>query len=431
MRGRRVTRRDALRLGIAGLVPGSGCLGGVRDAGSTPEPPTTAPPVADRCTSNPAIEGDDPLLVDFDAREKYRCAGELLDDMEHLDRWTATEGTLTADPERYATGSQSARLSSSASEDRVAISRSFPDGIDLSERVPSMAVDVGTDPEPTGIYFQLYAPDQGNRIDMWHGLDLSGWYRLDFGPTKVVGNPDLTDVRKVGVVMWTGDGERAFSVDAIRTTPRADRGYVVLTFDDGLGSHYEEAFGIMQEFDFPGVAAVMPKAVGWGDRMTLDQVRELHDAGWGVVNHPQNAHPLPTYSSAKQERLMRENKQWLVDQGFERGARFAVWPYGAAGPRTREIGSRYYYLAFAGGTCPSGVPFTAPGTVSRVNGDDVEKTKRMVEFAAEFDQVAVPMYHEIGPDHISPDEFRDVMAFIDEQDVEVVTASTLWDDVVR
>ncbi|MFB6142872.1 MAG: polysaccharide deacetylase family protein [Halorientalis sp.] len=364
---------------------------------------------------------------------RKRALHDPVDDMEHLGRWESPEGRLTADTEQYATGTQSARLSASTSDERASMYRSFPDGIDLSDRVPSMALKLRPNAPPTGIYFQLFAPDDRNRIDMWHAIGLDGWHRLDFGPTKVVGNPNLTDVRKVGVVVWTGDRSRSIAVDAIRTTPRADRGYVVLTFDDGLASQYEEAYAIMREFDFPGVAAVMPKAVGWEGRMSLDRIAELHDAGWDVVNHPQEAKALPAYPPAKQERLMRENKQWLLDHGFERGAPFAVWPYGGAGPHTREIGGRYYHLAFADGTCPSGVPFTAPMTVSRVNGDDVEKTKRMIAFAAEFDQVAVPMYHPVGPDpdHVSPDAFRDVMAFIDRQDVEVVTASTLWNDVVR
>lgn len=437
MTERHFTRREALSLTTVGLAGAAGCLG--IGESSTPAPESggdatpTPEPVSELCESNPTVEGDDPLLVDFHAREEYRCAGQPLDNMEDLDRWEALEGTLTADADRSVTGTQSARLAAATSEERVSISRTFPDGVDFSERNPSMAVNIGADAEPFGVYFQLFAPNVHNRVDMWHGVGQSGWYRLDFGPTEVVGNPNLTDVREVRITSWAGDLERSFAVDSIRTTPRADQGYVVLTFDDGLISHYDEAYATMQEFDFPGVAAVMPDAVGRDGRMSLEQIEELHAAEWDVVSHPQESDPLPLYPPNEQERLLRENKQWLRDQGFERGSRFVIWPYGAAGAQTRDIGGRYHYLGFADGGGPSGVPFTDPMTVSRVNGDEVEETKRTIEFAAAYNQVAVPRFHPITTDEgrISPDAFHELMEFIDETDVEVVSASTLWDDVIR
>ncbi len=436
MTGRDVTRRRALRLAAAGIAATSGCLGLGRSPSiesETAAPDGTATPtVTDRCNVDPAIEGDDPLLVEFDAAEKYRCAGQLLDGLEHLDRWENPVGTLRADTERYVTGSQSAHLSASKSEKRASMHRTFPDGIDLSDRNVSMAINVDDTSEEYGVYFQLYAPNEQNRIDMWQDVGSSGWVRLDFGPTKVVGNPNLTDVRQIGVTTWAGEKRRGFSVDSIRTTPRADQGYVVLTFDDGLATHYTEAYQAMQEFDFPGVAGVMPDSLGNDGFMTLKQVRELDDAGWDIVSHPQEAKPLPTHSPAKQEQLLRESKQWLVDEGFEKGARFIIWPYSAAGKHTRDIGSRYHYLGFGDGGPATGPPFTGPMTVSRVNGDEVERTKRMIRLAAEYNHVAIPMFHPITTegDRITPKQFRDLMQFIADIDVEVVSASTLWDDVV-
>ena len=437
MTGRRITRRRALRFGVAGLAASSGCLGldgnPTLNSETGGETGTPTPTATDQCDADPAIEGDDPLLVDFNAAEKYRCAGRLLDGLEDLDLWECTAGTLRADTERYVTGTQSAHLSASKSEERASMYRTFPDGIDLSDRNVSMAINVDDTSEEYGVYFQLLAPNEQNRIDMWQDVGTSGWARLDFGPTEVVGNPNLTDVRKIGVTTWAGDERRGFSVDSIRTTPRADHGYVVLTFDDGLASHYTEAYKTMREFDFPGVAGVMTNYVGQEGRMTMKQIRELDGAGWDIVSHPQAEKPLPAHSPAKQEQLLRQNKQWLLDNGFEKGARFIIWPYSAAGKHTREIGSRYHYLGFGDGGPATGPPFTGPMDVSRVNGDDVERTKRMIELAAEYNHVAIPMIHPITTEdgRITPDQFRDLMQFIADSDVEVVSASTLWDDVIE
>ena len=72
-------------------------------------------------------------------------------------------------------------------------------------------------------------------------------------------------------------------------------------------------------------------------------------------------------------------------------------------------------------------------TVSRVNGDEVEETKRTIEFAAEYNHVAIPMIHPITTegDRITPDQFRDLLEFIADRDLKVVSASTLWDDVIQ
>ena len=397
------------------------------------ETSTPMPWADDQCNADPAIEGNDPLLVDFNAAEKYRCAGRLLDGLESLDRWDCPAGTLRPNTESYVTGTQSAHLSASKSEKRASMYREFPDGIDLSDRNVSMAINVDDTSEEYGVYFQLLAPNEQNRVDMWQDVGTSGWARLDFGPTEIVGNPNLTDVRKIGVTTWAGDKARGFSVDSIRATKRADQGYVVLTFDDGLASHYTEAYETMREFDFPGVAGVMTNFVGKEGRMTMGQIRELDGAGWDIVSHPQAEKPLPDYPPAKQEQLLRENKQWLVDNGFEKGARFVIWPYSAAGKHTRQIGSRYHYLGFGDGGPATGPPFTGPMTVSRVNGDEVKRTKRMIEFAAEYNHVAIPMIHPITTEdgRITPEGFRDLMQFIEDSDVEVVSASTLWDDVIE
>ena len=270
--GRRVTRRRAL-LATAGLAATGGCLGLGRSPSLNAEPDTaqttTRQPVTDQCSADPAIEGDDPLLVEFNAAEKYRCAGRLLDGLEDLDEWENPAGTLRADTDRYVTGTQSAHLSASKSEERASMYRSFPDGIDLSDRNVSMAINVDGD-AAYGVYFQLLAPDSNNRLDMWKAVGLDGWYRLDFAPTNVVGNPNLTDVRQIGITTWAGDKQRSFSVDSIHTTPRADQGYVVLTFDDGLTTHYTEAYAAMREYDFPGVAGVMVDHLGNDGRLTLD-----------------------------------------------------------------------------------------------------------------------------------------------------------------
>ncbi|MFC7028071.1 hypothetical protein ACFQH8_12500 [Halomicroarcula sp. GCM10025710] len=179
--------------------------------------------MADDCSPDTsAPEG--PLTVDFDSRDRFRCRGRLFEDFSNLSYWDVLDGSLSGGESPYP--GQSARLTASESESRAWITRRFEDGIDLSDWDLSMAVHPGSgEASVSNVRLQLLAPDRSNRLDMWRPLDpTDGWLRLDFGPTKEVGSPDLTDVRELRVQSWIG-AERAaeFHVDEIRLTPSSTR----------------------------------------------------------------------------------------------------------------------------------------------------------------------------------------------------------------
>jgi len=440
------TRRDVLRTG-AGIGVGTtgvaGCLGtelsdetGSTDTttGTTETDTSIFEPPQDVCRTDSSVGGSGPLFRSVDSRGTYRCVGRPLDSMENLDRWQADTGRLDADGETAFSGTQSARIEAEPSDERAVVHRSFPGGVDLSERDLSLAVHPGAEHPADNVIVQLFAPDARNRIDHWQHLGpADSWKRLDLGPTKVVGDPDLGDVRRLAVVSYTGGGSRVrFYVDEIRTTTKLDQGYVLLTFDDSLTSQYETAFPLTEEFGFPGNVGVIPWKAGSDPYLGQSELAEMREAGWDVVSHPQREEPLPDLSAEKQRAAIEEAKGWLVDRGFERGARFAIWPYGATNETTLDVGSDYHALGFAGGVHPSGCPFMGPLSVSRVNGDDVERTRKVVDFALEYNQVAVVVYHPIGvgATHVSEAAFEETLQSLADRRANVVTASHLWDEVV-
>jgi peptidoglycan/xylan/chitin deacetylase (PgdA/CDA1 family) len=432
---RTFSRRTLLGTGTLALSSLVGCLGTVAqtasdDAAQAAET-TPADASPDPVCEPPAVrESDDPLVVDFDSREALACQGRLFDAFEDVSSWEAYAGSVAGDRLKAFDGEQSARLTASADDDRAWIARRFEEGIDLSDRDLSLAVHTGDgDTRVTQLRLQLLAPDRDNRVDMWHPVGgTTGWVRLDFGPTEVVGDPDLTAVREIRVQSWVGDDAAAFNVDALRTTPKLPEPAVVLTFDDIQSTQYETAFPIMQEYGFLGVAGAIPWLVGEEDRIDASELTEMRDAGWDIVSHPQLEGALPEYSAEKQEELIRSSKRWLVENGFEDGSRFVIWPLGRAAEETLDISAKYHYMGFLGGRCPSGY-ITGPQTVGRVNGDEVETTLDMLEIAKRSRQVVVVMYHTIGAgqDRISTADFERTMRRIDELNLPVVTASDLWE----
>lgn len=434
----RITRRGALKLGSLALVGLSGCL--MQPANTTGNPSSDSadsenesggdlPGTADTCSPSDATNPEGPLTVDFDTREQFRCKGRLLDDFSNLSYWDVLEGSLSGGLSPYP--GQSARLSATEDQDRMWIRRRFDDGLDLSDWDLSLAVNpTVSDNRARNFRLQLLAPDRANRIDMWHPLNgAGGWMRLDFGPTEEIGNPDLTDVREIRIQSWVGDDTAAdASIDELRITRKRDEGAVIITFDDISRSQYDHAFPILESYGFPGVAGAIPWIVGEEDRMTIEQLQELQSAGWDIVSHPQVARPLPSYIRSQQDALLFESKQWLVDNGFESGARFIIYPYGEASETTLDTAARYHTLGFRGGPNPSG-QVTGPMTVGRVNGDNLEETRRMLELAKKHRMICPIMYHTIdgGGNRISAAEFEETMQFIDDLGLPVITASELWE----
>ncbi len=420
------SRREIL-ISTAGIIGTSGCL---KNSGD-PSPPERSFS-EDPCVTDPKIDTSDPLVNEINARSQARCVGVPFAKVEPLSEWTADSGNAEATSGRTFSGSRSVALEAEPNEGLVA-RYDMEGGVDLSEINLSATIHPGEAYPASNVIVQLFAPDMQNRIDMWQPLSGDRWVRVDFGPTNVAGSPDLTDVRTVRILSLTDDQRRVrFYVDHFRATPKLNRGYVILTFDDNLDSQYETALPVMEEFSFPGVLGVVPWRLGSSDTlMSTGQVDEMHRSNWEIVSHPQQNEPLPTLSEAEQRSAIRESKQWLVKQGYEDGARFVIWPYGQADATTLDIAERYHELGFRGGDHPSSPPYLGPLSVSRVNGDDINRTYQMIDYAARFNQITVVMYHDIGDrgPHVSASEFEETLQYIDDADVSVITPSKLVDEI--
>lgn len=441
-----LSRRRLLRLSAAGTAGIAGCSSGRTNPGGDDQPsgvpPTDTPGATgtptehplptpdDRCSRDATIESDDPLAVPFDASEQFKCAGEPLDTFESLGEWTAQVGSLAADEERAFSGTQSARVEAGLADERVRIYRSFPGGLDLSEHHLSLAVRL-EEPAANGIVVRLDAPNRRNVLLMGDYVWRAGWMRLDLGPWKEVGSPDLTNVTEISVQVYAGnDTSVRFNVDSLRRHPRPETGRVVLTFNNSLPSHYEQAFDVTENYGFRGVVSVVPGSTGWRNRISLPRLREMADAGWDVVSSPRSGGGFRGLEPEEQAARIRESKQWLVDNGFERGADVLVWPAGQYDRAGLEAARRYHHLGFAGGRGPVGA-VTEPLVVGRVSGTDRDETKRLLDLAARYDQTLPISYNAVGNmiSGMARESFEETLAYVEDLDLEIVTATDLLEDL--
>jgi peptidoglycan/xylan/chitin deacetylase (PgdA/CDA1 family) len=77
-------------------------------------------------------------------------------------------------------------------------------------------------------------------------------------------------------------------IDAINNGASLPPRPFLLTIDDGNLDNYTNAFPIMQKYGFTGVLYLVGNYIGAKDYMTVDQILEMHNAGWEVGSHSMN-----------------------------------------------------------------------------------------------------------------------------------------------
>jgi peptidoglycan/xylan/chitin deacetylase (PgdA/CDA1 family) len=83
---------------------------------------------------------------------------------------------------------------------------------------------------------------------------------------------------------------------------------------------------------------------GWGDYMTMANLRELQGAGWSIVSHSYTHPDLTTLSADSLDKELRLSQKWVKDHGFGPTGVFVV-PFHAWGDRERTAIAKYYTYA--------------------------------------------------------------------------------------
>ncbi|MFC6905778.1 polysaccharide deacetylase family protein [Halalkalicoccus tibetensis] len=362
--------------------------------------------------------------------------GEVVDDFEDLDEWAALEGDITPDEDEALTGSQVPRIENAGNV--AGMFRAYPDGLDMEGHHLSLAVRV-ENPRPVGITVRILAPGEADQLESTRTIvgTYEGWLRMDVGYTNQVGEPFLDDVQEIQILIESQDEEEIrFWVDDLRMTPAADQGYVMLTFDDGVESQYENALPLLEERGMSATASVVPDSLNREDRMTIDHLREMRDAGWDISSHPEGEAFMELNDPESIRQVIESDYEYLDERGFPDGARSMFVPYHNTNEEVVEITREYHDLSSYFGGTPNAVPFTDPMHLSRVDMHDLEGFTSMIDIAEEHNQLAIGLAHGIVPENeieddpladMTTEELEELLDYIEESDVQVVTPSDLLD----
>lgn len=104
---------------------------------------------------------------------------------------------------------------------------------------------------------------------------------------------------------------------------------VTIQFDDGWLSQYTSAFQYMAGQGLVGDIGVIKSRVGTGGYVTESQLREMYDAGWGMVVHGDKNHNDASFTTRQQ--IIDDivlNRDYVLEKFGDRGAHHYIYPGG-------------------------------------------------------------------------------------------------------
>ena len=126
---------------------------------------------------------------------------------------------------------------------------------------------------------------------------------------------------------------------------------VILTFDDGDISVYENAFPIMQKYGLTGVVYIVGNYMNQPGYMSAEQIKELAGAGWEVGSHSMNHRDLRKLDLNSQRYEIVESRK-LLQKATGASVDTFAYPFGFMGSSGGE------YVHAAGYNAAMGLGYT-------------------------------------------------------------------------
>jgi len=220
-----------------------------------------------------------------------------------------------------------------------------------------------------------------------------------------------------------------------------NNGTLVFTMDDAWKSQYDVAYQMMKKYSFPGTIAVITNALG-GTKMTVDELREVQDNGWAVINHTHTHKKLSEITLEEQISEIETARKWLDYNGFSEGSRFLVYPYGSYTQETIDfLQKNKYYAARTVVDEVEGRYLPRPYELKTINltyNRDISQIKRAVDTAIETGGTVFLLNHKFDDDmtsmSFSPSKFEDVLEYIYEkqrkQEIDVMNIITWYETYI-
>ena len=122
---------------------------------------------------------------------------------------------------------------------------------------------------------------------------------------------------------------------------------IVITFDDGNRNIYENAFPIMQEYNFPGVFYIVGNRINSGTNIAhAPELKEMVDAGWEIGSHGYTHLDLTLDHSIARYEILQSKLD--IEEALDVEVQTFAYPYGTIDPFLAQKVQDYGYRAGMG-----------------------------------------------------------------------------------
>ena len=145
---------------------------------------------------------------------------------------------------------------------------------------------------------------------------------------KKTGTPEWKNVTSIKIsVSSDEDTDSSVWISGFYTDV-IGRAKIMMSFDDGLATQYD-AFLYMKSLDLKGVMYVNGYSIGKSSNyLTMDQLKEIYDAGWDIANHAFQHKNLTSIPVNEARESVEKQEAWLLNNGFTRSLGHLAYPGG-------------------------------------------------------------------------------------------------------
>lgn len=370
-----------------------------------------------------------------DTPDEYVPLGERRATFETVDDWT-THGDVEITVDESAPGREG-KPTAKVNGSPGTIEMSVDPDIDLSTRDVVVVARIDQ-PQETNLRlrFEDAAGESFSLVsEYYRALHPTGW--VTFSPSIVNASANLSSITNVLISIDGMDGgdPPLYWLDEIRFPQRtSDIAQFAFTYDDNTRDIYETFFPIMDEFGFPGAAAIHTSLIDEPDRMSLAEMDELSEAGWAMENHTHTLATLNGQSEEEQRSEIGTANDILQDHGFDPSS--VMYPGGQCDNTTMEVMAdvdMMGFLAFTSivkGIAPSVAYEQSPRFINRSRPSTATEGKEMIDTAIQYGGTYPAYWHTIGEGGEIPEaDFREICKYLNDRrergEIEVVLPSEL------
>lgn len=119
---------------------------------------------------------------------------------------------------------------------------------------------------------------------------------------------------------------------------------VVITFDDGWESQYENALPVLKKYGFIATFFITTDDIGEKDFLSWEQVKKLTAMGMEIGSHTES-HPMLTDSSEEELRRELSGSKSIIEENIGSEVRVLAYPYGLYDAHIISMAKDAGYLA--------------------------------------------------------------------------------------